>query len=180
MPRDDAQHRQNAGLAFEDEFELAKVLEDVRSRSEIPAALRSLPAARARTAAVQGLGRMNSEAIRPDSPVAHPPAGRYPIGPFLPLVFRAQFGYCYSFCPQKMDARDARAPEEMRAQHRKRRRSVGRREAVASASSGWSTHENPALEVLRNWCVSEIHTLVKRLVPPLPDHYVYYLPINNT
>ena len=146
---------QGAGLAFEDGFELAKVLKDVRSRSEIPAALRSFYRRRiARTAAVQGLGRMNSEAIKILTPLLPiRPLVEYFIGPFLPLVFRAQFGYCYSFCPQKMDARDARAlAEEMRARHKKEAE-----EAWADAEARGvdvvgveNTHENPALEVLAN------------------------------
>ena len=146
---------QGAGLAFEDGFELAKVLENVRSRSEIPAALRSFYRRRiARTAAVQGLGRMNSEAIKILTPLLPiRPLVEYFIGPFLPLVFRAQFGYCYSFCPQKMDARDARAlAEEMRARHKKEAE-----EAWADAEARGvdvvgveNTHENPALEVLAN------------------------------
>ena len=146
---------QGAGLAFEDGFELAKVLEDVRSRSEIPAALRSFYRRRiARTAAVQGLGRMNSEAIKILTPLLPiRPLVEYFIGPFLPLVFRAQFGYCYSFCPQKMDARDARAlAEEMRARHKKEAE-----EAWADAEARGvrvvgveNTHEDPALEVLAN------------------------------
>jgi zeaxanthin epoxidase len=146
---------QGAGLAFEDGFELAKVLENVRSRSEIPAALRSFYRRRiARTAAVQGLGRMNSEAIKILTPLLPiRPLVEYFIGPFLPLVFRAQFGYCYSFCPQKMDARDARAlAEEMRARHKKEAE-----EAWADAEARGvdvvgveNAHENPALEVLAN------------------------------
>ena len=146
---------QGAGLAFEDGFELAKVLEDVRSRSEIPAALRSFYRRRiARTAAVQGLGRMNSEAIKILTPLLPiRPLVEYFIGPFLPLVFRAQFRHCYSFCPQKMDARDARAlAEEMRARHKKEAE-----EAWADAEARGvdvvgveNTHENPALEVLAN------------------------------
>ena len=68
-------------------------------------------------------------------------------------MFRAQFGYCYSFCPQKMDARDARAlAEEMRARHKKEAE-----EAWADAEARGvdvvgveNTHENPALEVLAN------------------------------
>ena len=146
---------QGAGLAFEDGFELAKVLKDVRSRSEIPAALRSFYRRRiARTAAVQGLGRMNSEAIKILTPLLPiRPLVEYFIGPFLPLVFRAQFGYCYSFCPQKMDARDARAlAEEMRARHKKEAEEAwAEAEARGVAVEGVeNTHENPALEVIAN------------------------------
>ena len=146
---------QGAGLAFEDGFELAKVLKDVRSRSEIPAALRSFYRRRiARTAAVQGLGRMNSEAIKILTPLLPiRPLVEYFIGPFLPLVFRAQFGYCYSFCPQKMDARDARAlAEEMRARHKKEAEEAwADAEARGVAVVGVeNAHENPALEVLAN------------------------------
>ena len=99
---------QGAGLAFEDGYELAKILEKVENRSEVPSALDSFYKKRIlRTAAVQGLGRMNSEAIKILTPLLPiRPLVEYFIGPFLPLVFRTQFGYCYSFCPQKMDARE--------------------------------------------------------------------------
>ena len=146
---------QGAGLAFEDGFELANVLKTVTNRSEIPAALRSFYRRRiARTAAVQGLGRMNSEAIKILTPLLPiRPLVEYFIGPFLPLVFRAQFGYCYSFCPQKMDARDARAlAEEMRARHKKEAEEAwADAEARGVAVEGVeNTHENPALEVIAN------------------------------
>merc|ERR1719163_1239273 len=105
---------QGAGLAFEDGYELAKILEKVENRSEVPSALDSFYKKRIlRTAAVQGLGRMNSEAIKILTPLLPiRPLVEYFIGPFLPLVFRTQFGYCYSFCPQKMDAGEARSAQE--------------------------------------------------------------------
>ena len=56
---------QGAGLAFEGCYELAKILEKVENRSEVPSTLDSFYKKRIlRTAAMQGLGRMNSEAIK--------------------------------------------------------------------------------------------------------------------
>ena len=82
----------------------------MEKRSDVPAALSTFYRDRIlRTAAVQGLGRMNSEAIKILTPLLPiRPLVEYFIGPFLPLVFRAQFGYCYSFCPAKMPSAEAR------------------------------------------------------------------------
>lgn len=120
---------QGAGLAFEDGFELAKTLQKLTKRSEVPGALSSFYRKRIlRTAAVQGLGRMNSEAIKILTPLLPiRPLVEYVIGPFLPLVFRAQFGYCYSFCPAKMPAAESRElADRMRTRH------------VAEAEKAWA------------------------------------------
>ena len=75
------------------------------------------------------------------------------IGPFLPLVFRAQFGYCYSFCPEKMDAGEARAlADDMRLRHKKESEAAwadAERQGVALTGVE-NKHENPALEVIAN------------------------------
>jgi len=53
---------QGCGLAFEDGYVLAKRLGAVERRSDVPASLEGFYRERIlRTAAVQGLGRMNSE-----------------------------------------------------------------------------------------------------------------------
>lgn len=99
---------------------LAKILRALKKRSDVPAALSSFYRDRIiRTAAVQGLGRMNSEAIKILTPLLPiRPLVEYFIGPFLPLVFRVQFGYCYSFCPAKMPAAEARRlADDMRERH---------------------------------------------------------------
>ena len=146
---------QGAGLAFEDGYELAKILEKVENRSEVPSALDSFYKKRIlRTAAVQGLGRMNSEAIKILTPLLPiRPLVEYFIGPFLPLVFRTQFGYCYSFCPQKMDAGEARAlADDMRARHKKEAEAAwAEAEGRGIQLTGVENkHENPALEVIAN------------------------------
>jgi len=146
---------QGAGLAFEDGYELAKVLEEVRNRSDVPAALESFYKKRIlRTAAVQGLGRMNSEAIKILTPLLPiRPLVEYFIGPFLPLVFRAQFGYCYSFCPEKMESGEARAlADDMRLRHKKESEAAwadAEKQGV-SLTGVENKHENPALEVIAN------------------------------
>ena len=90
-------------------YALAQRLGALGKRSEVPAALDAFYRERIlRTAAVQGLGRMNSEAIKILTPLLPiRPLVEYFIGPFLPIVFRLQFGYCYSFCPAKMAAPEA-------------------------------------------------------------------------
>jgi len=111
---------QGTGLAFEDGYELAKILKGVDKRSDVPAALDSFYRTRIiRTAAVQGLGRLNSEAIKILTPLLPiRPLVEYFIGPFLPLVFRVQFGYCYAFCPATMPAAEARQlADDMRLRH---------------------------------------------------------------
>ena len=144
---------QGAGLAFEDGFELAKVLEDVRSRSEIPAALRSFYRRRiARTAAA---GPRADELGGDQNPDSRCPSARWSStssarscrwcsarSSVLLLVLPAEDGR----------ARRARAAEEMRARHKKEAE-----EAWADAEARGvdvagveNTHENPALEVLAN------------------------------
>jgi zeaxanthin epoxidase len=97
---------------------------------------------------------MNSEAIKILTPLLPiRPLVEYFIGPFLPLVFRTQFGYCYSFCPQKMDAEEARAlADDMRARHKKEAEAAwaeaeGRGVKLTGVEN---KHENPALEVIAN------------------------------
>ena len=129
---------QGAGLAFEDGFELAKTIGAVEKRSDVPAALSKFYRDRIlRTAAVQGLGRMNSEAIKILTPLLPiRPLVEYFIGPFLPLVFRAQFGYCYSFCPAKMPAAEARKlADEMRQRH------------AAEGEAAWAAAEEEGKEI---------------------------------
>ena len=61
-----------------------------------------------RTAAIQGLGRLNSEAIKILTPLL--PYRRFVdtvLSPLLPLVFRLQFWYCYSFCPVNIDTEES-------------------------------------------------------------------------
>jgi zeaxanthin epoxidase len=146
---------QGAGLAFEDGYELSRLLKDVKKRSEVPKALSAFYRNRiVRTAAVQGLGRMNSEAIKVLTPLLPVrPLVEYFIGPFLPLVFRAQFGYCYSFCPEKMDAREARElADAMRARHGEEARVAWTEaEKKGLAVTGVENkHEIPAVEVIAN------------------------------
>lgn len=129
---------QGAGLAFEDGFELARTLETVKQRSDVPEALRAFYRKRIfRTAAVQGLGRMNSEAIKILTPLLPiRPLVENVIGPILPLVFRLQFGYCYSFCPEKMSAVDARKlADEMRERH------------AAEAKEAWEKADEAGLRI---------------------------------
>jgi len=94
---------QGSGLAFEDAFVLSNLLGEVKHPHDIGGALNKYYAQRIwRTATIQGLGRMNSEAIKILTPLL--PIKSlidFVISPFLPLVFIAQFGYCYSFCPEK-------------------------------------------------------------------------------
>ena len=94
---------QGSGLAFEDAFVLSNLLGEVKHPHDIDGALKKYYAQRIwRTATIQGLGRMNSEAIKILTPLL--PIKSlidFVISPFLPLVFNAQFGFCYSFCPEK-------------------------------------------------------------------------------
>ena len=96
---------QGCGLAFEDGYILSLLLKDMKTRREIPQVLKKFYRKRIfRTAVVQGLGRLNSEAIKLLTPLL--PYRRFVdtvLTPFLPLVFRLQFWYCYSFCPINMD-----------------------------------------------------------------------------
>ena len=129
---------QGAGLAFEDGFELARTLETVKRRSGVPDALRAFYRKRIiRTAAVQGLGRMNSEAIKILTPLLPiRPLVENVIGPILPLIFRLQFGYCYSFCPEKMSAVDARnLADKMRERH------------AAEAKEAWEKAEKAGIKI---------------------------------
>jgi zeaxanthin epoxidase len=100
---------QGCGLAFEDSYLLVEILKSAKSRTEIPKLLQVFYKKRIlRTAIIQGLGRLNSEAIKILTPLL-------PIrsivdmvlGPILPLVFRIQFAYCYLFCPEKVAADDS-------------------------------------------------------------------------
>lgn len=63
---------------------------------------------------------MNSEAIKLLTPLLPiRPVVNLLVGPFLPVVFRVQFGYCYSYCPSLMPVEEAKAnAERMRERHR--------------------------------------------------------------
>ena len=97
---------QGSGLAFEDAFVLSNLLGELKHPHDIDGALNKYYAKRLwRSATIQGLGRMNSEAIKILTPLLPiKPVIEFVISPFLPLVFFAQFGYCYSFCPEKEEA----------------------------------------------------------------------------
>ena len=97
---------QGSGLAFEDAFVLSNLLGELKHPHDIDGALNKYYAKRLwRSATIQGLGRMNSEAIKILTPLLPiKPLIEFVISPFLPLVFFAQFGYCYSFCPEKEEA----------------------------------------------------------------------------
>jgi zeaxanthin epoxidase len=94
---------QGTGLAFEDAFLLVELIESASSLAELPMLLRTYYEKRIiRTATIQGLGRMNSEAIKILTPLLPiKPLVDFVVSPFLPLVFQAQFGYCYAFSPAK-------------------------------------------------------------------------------
>ena len=100
---------QGCGLAFEDGYVLSLLLKDIKSRQEIPHLLKRFYRKRiVRTAAIQGLGRLNSEAIKILTPLL--PYRRFVdtvLSPLLPLVFRLQFWYCYSFCPVNIDTEES-------------------------------------------------------------------------
>lgn len=111
---------QGAGLAFEDGFMLAQMLSEIGSRSEIPPTLQKFYLRRIfRTAAVQGLGRMNSEAIKILTPLLPiRPLVNFVLSPLLPIVFYLQFKYCYSFCPVQLDSKESRGiAQRMRDRH---------------------------------------------------------------
>jgi len=100
---------QGCGLAFEDGYVLSLLLKDIKSRQEIPKLLKKFYRKRiVRTAAIQGLGRLNSEAIKILTPLL--PYRQFVdavLSPLLPYVFRLQFWYCYSFCPVNIDAEES-------------------------------------------------------------------------
>ena len=113
---------QGAGLAFEDGYELAKILEKVKNRSEVPSALDSFYKKRIlRTAAVQGLGRMNSEAIKiPNTAFTYSTTGVSTSSAHSCRWCSHAVWVLLLFCPQKMDAGEARAlADDMRARHKK-------------------------------------------------------------
>ena len=85
---------------------LSNLLGELKHPHDIDGALNKYYAKRLwRSATIQGLGRMNSEAIKILTPLLPiKPVIEFVISPFLPLVFFAQFGYCYSFCPEKEEA----------------------------------------------------------------------------
>ena len=112
---------QGTGLAFEDAYILSASLEDVKRDSSIDVVLRDYYTQRLfRTAAIQGLGRLNSEAIKILTPLLPiKPIIDSIISPFLPIVFSFQFGYCYSFCPAKENVADSLlAAAKMDCRHR--------------------------------------------------------------
>lgn len=111
---------QGAGLAFEDGYVLAQMLSEIRSHSEIPPTLQNFYRQRIfRTAAVQGLGRMNSEAIKLLTPLLPiRPLVNFILSPLLPVVFYLQFKYCYSFCPAQLDSQESQQnAQRMRERH---------------------------------------------------------------
>lgn len=111
---------QGCGLAFEDAFVLSHILDDLKDPYEAASALKVYCSQRLlRTAAIQGLGRMNSEAIKILTPLLPiKPVIDFVISPFLPLVFELQFGYCYSFCPSTESSNDSvRYADQMRKRH---------------------------------------------------------------
>jgi len=113
---------QGCGIAFEDSYLLVKILKKAKFRTEIPKLLQVFYRKRiVRTAIIQGLGRLNSEAIKILTPLL-PIRSVVDIvlGPILPLIFRIQFAYCYLFCPEKVAA-DAsiELAKEMNNRHEK-------------------------------------------------------------
>lgn len=100
---------QGTGLAFEDAYILSARLEHIKPDSSIDIILKEYYAQRLfRTATIQGLGRMNSEAIKILTPLLPiKPIIDSIVSPFLPIVFTIQFGYCYSFCPMKETEADS-------------------------------------------------------------------------
>lgn len=111
---------QGTGLAFEDAYVLANMLVLARSRSDIPNILQQFYRKRLiRTAAVQGLGRLNSEAIKLLTPLLPiRPLVDFVLSPILPKIFELQFGYCYSFCPFKISSEESKKTAiEMKCRH---------------------------------------------------------------
>jgi zeaxanthin epoxidase len=113
---------QGCGIAFEDSYLLVEILKKAKFRTEIPKLLQVFYRKRiVRTAIIQGLGRLNSEAIKILTPLL-PIRSVVDIvlGPILPLIFRIQFAYCYLFCPEKVAA-DAsiELAKEMNNRHEK-------------------------------------------------------------
>ena len=100
---------QGCGLAFEDGYVLSLLLKDIKNRQEIPHLLKKFYRKRiVRTAVIQGLGRLNSEAIKILTPLL--PYRRFVdmvLSPLLPFVFRVQFWFCYSFCPVNIDTEES-------------------------------------------------------------------------
>jgi len=116
---------QGTGLAFEDAFVLTELLSQVDCRSQLPGTLQEYYKKRIlRTATVQGLGRINSEAIKLLTPLL--PVRSlvdFVLTPVLPLVFNLQFQYCYSFCPVGTDRNVSKiTAETMRRRHEKESR----------------------------------------------------------
>jgi 2-polyprenyl-6-methoxyphenol hydroxylase-like FAD-dependent oxidoreductase len=97
---------QGTGLAFEDGYVLADMLSTASTRADIPQILQRFYRKRIfRTATVQGLGRLNSEAIKLLTPFLFiRPVVNFLLSPLLPSVFYLQFLYCYSFCPSKISS----------------------------------------------------------------------------
>jgi len=111
---------QGTGLAFEDAYVLSTGLEQAET-SSIQNKLQEYYKQRLfRTAAIQGFGRLNSEAIKILTPLL--PIKQVVdviVSPLLPLVFWAQFGYCYSFCPAKENVIDSlRIASQMNDRHK--------------------------------------------------------------
>ncbi|MBI20082.1 MAG: hypothetical protein CMB73_05855 [Euryarchaeota archaeon] len=100
---------QGTGLAFEDGYVLAHMLAAVQSRSDIPRTLQRFYRCRIiRTSIIQGLGRLNSEAIKfltPLLPIRS--VVDFFLSPLLPRIFFLQFKYCYSLCPIRVESHDS-------------------------------------------------------------------------
>jgi zeaxanthin epoxidase len=108
---------QGGGQAMEDVFVLTDLLSGVRDRRDIPAALQEYYKRRIlRSAAVQGMSRLSSDVIisrfsTPFSPreflqqgfgykyLTWPSLMTWNMRPMLPMLFRAQFSYLYSYAP---------------------------------------------------------------------------------
>jgi zeaxanthin epoxidase len=113
---------QGCSIAFEDGYLLVEILKKAKLRSEIPELLQIFYRKRIlRTAIIQGLGRLNSEAIKfltPLLPIRN--MVETILGPILPMIFRIQFAYCYLFCPKKVSATESIVlANKMKDRHRK-------------------------------------------------------------
>jgi zeaxanthin epoxidase len=64
---------------------------------------------------------MNSEAIKILTPLLPiKPLIDFVVSPFLPLVFEAQFGFCYSFTPSKESITDSLSNANAMAERHRR------------------------------------------------------------
>ena len=179
---DDANIGQGAGLAFEDGFELAKVLEDVRSRRDPGGAAFVTGGDLARTAAVQGLEA--DELGRSKSTTPCCPSARWSS---------TSSARSCRWCSARSSGTATRSARRRwtRATRRARRGDAraaqeeaeeawADAERAASTSSGWRTRTKTRRSRCSRTSAYLRYTLVERLDATTTDHYVYYLPINNT